>query len=215
LRTQVALENEQADLEGRINKSQIELATNPYNESLRIQAALLEDIVQFRHRDEEAIIAQNRAQIELADQTVFHAEQARAAVLEQFSRDKSVTQIWAEGFMGAADALTNTLSSAFDVITRKLGVFGNLIKTVLTDLSRLVINRVFMRLLDSVLPAGGSGGAGGAGGGGGGGKGILGSIGSFLSVEVAVAAVVLAQSERQRPVLHLCCAAVASIIYKA
>jgi hypothetical protein len=165
LQRKQSLESENADLQVRIAQTQDRIADSPYNQSLRVQLALLEDIAAFRRRDEEAMIAQNRAQIELSDQTVFHAEQARAQILDQFSRDKSVTQIWAEGFIGAADAVTNGLSKTLDRITAKLGIFGSVVKQILTDITRLLVDRVFRSLLNAVLPGGGSGSGQSSGGG--------------------------------------------------
>lgn len=161
LQRKQSLESEMVDLQVRIARTQDDIANGTYNESLRIQLALLEDISAFLRRDEEAMIAQNKAQIEIADQTIFHAEQARAQILEQFARDKSITQIWAEGFVSAADAVTNGISKVFDRITAKLGIFGNAIKQILTDITRLAVDRVFRSLLDAVLPGGGQGSGGG------------------------------------------------------
>lgn len=163
LQRKQSLESENTDLQVRIARVQDDIANGPYNESLRIQLAFLEDIAAFRRRDEEAIIAQNKAQIEIADQAVFHAQQARAQILEQFSRDKSITQIWAEGFIGAADAVTNGISKVFDRITAKLGIFGSAIKQILTDITRLAVDRVFRSLLNAVLPGGGGQNSGGGG----------------------------------------------------
>ena len=47
---------EEVDVTRQIQTLQDEIATSPYNASLRVQAALLEDIAGLRKRDEEALI---------------------------------------------------------------------------------------------------------------------------------------------------------------
>jgi hypothetical protein len=99
-----------------------------------------------------AVESQIKDAVYLQDQLVFHADVARATILDKFARDKSITQIFSEGFLNATDAVANTLVGALDRITAKLGVFGDVIKNILLDLTRLAVDRIFRRLLDTLLP---------------------------------------------------------------
>lgn len=171
LQQRVSLETEQADLESRIIQLQIDLANGPYNESLRIQAALLEDIIALRNRDEEAVIRENRAQLELMDATIVHSQQVRAQVLEHLASQKSITEAFGDSIISVYDQVTSLIDRGIDKLTKGLGVVNELLKSI----ARQVLNRVFQRLLDAFFPpaggtvrAGTGSSLGGQGGGGGG-----------------------------------------------
>jgi hypothetical protein len=160
----------QKNLQHTLEESQHAISDAAVTESTRYAIAwqdAINDVVLADDRARESII---HSQVIIADQTVLHAEQVRAQVLDRFARDKSVSEIWAEGFTGAADAVTQSISSAIDVVTKKLGVFGNVLKNILTDLAKLTIDRIFRRLLDSILPPSSAGGGSLILGGGGGGR---------------------------------------------
>jgi TP901 family phage tail tape measure protein len=171
---------EQYGLEQKLSDLQDEMATGPYNQALREQVTMLEAINDLRRRDEEAINDQIRAQVELADATVFHAEQARAQILDHFARQKSLTN-------SVADSVTSIADRTGDAVERAIGKVDRLFGGLFSNLARLAINRVFMRILDAVLPTSSSSGSqpglaqAGASGNGGGGIGglfrnILGNI---------------------------------------
>jgi TP901 family phage tail tape measure protein len=165
------VKEEQNGLEQKLIDLQDELATGPYNKALREQVTLLEAINDLRRRDEDAINDQIRAQVELADATVFHAEQARAQILDHFARQKSLTD-------SVADSVISITDRAGDAVEKALGKIDRLFGGLFSNLARLAINRVFMRILDAVLPtssAGAQSGVGQSSGGGGGG------IGGFFS----------------------------------
>lgn len=171
----LSVERERLDLESRISQLQDEIANGPYNESLRIQAALLEDILEIRRRDEEAIIRQNRAQLELSDATILHSEQVRAQVLEHLASQKSVTEAFGDGIISIYDRVTGLIDRGIDKLTRGLGVVNDLLKSI----ARQLLNRLFQRLLDAIFPPSG-GGVGSSGGGlnlrGGGGGNLLSNL---------------------------------------
>jgi hypothetical protein len=160
---------EQGDLEQHISDLQDELANGPMNQALRVQAALLEDIVSLRRREEEAIIETNRAQLELADATVYHADQANASVARFLAGQKNITEIVADAKIGIVQTTFGLIDSALDRFTKKLGIVGDLIKDIIGSLLKLALSKVFQSLF-------GLGGGGGIFGGGGGG-GVLGGAG--------------------------------------
>lgn len=147
----LAARSEEYDLTQRIVQVQDELANGPYNQSLRVQLALLEDISEMRRRDEHAIVAQNRAQIELADATEIHAEQVRARVLGHLADQTTFTQAVGDTFVSMYDRMLSPLDRALDKLSGKLLGLENILKAIVHQLA----NRVFQKLLDSVFPAGG------------------------------------------------------------
>lgn len=169
---------EMKSLQRDLEQSQQAVAVAAETASLRYQIAwqdAMNDVLLSDDRAREEMVA---SQVYIADQTIFHADRARARVLEYFSRQRGVTEIWAEGFISAVDTAGDAIERAIGKITDKFGAFGDIIKGILSDLARLTLNRVFGRLLDILLPATSSGGRGGAAGAGGpsGGGGFLNAI---------------------------------------
>lgn len=159
----LSAKTEEYDLLQRTAQVQDEIANGPYNESLRIQLALLEDIANMRRRDEEAIIASNRAQLELADATTYHATQANARVLEFLASQTSITDIVADAKVGVIQTTFDYIDRGLDKWTQKLGAVGGLVKQIASDFIRLALLPAFMRMFG--LSAGGGGGQAAGGGG--------------------------------------------------
>lgn len=176
----LAARGEEKDLLLSIRKVEDELANGPYNQSLRIQLALLEDIADIRRRDEDAIKAQHRAQLELADGEVFHTEQARAKVLDHLARSRTETDVFADAIIDAYEGINDAVLHGVERITGGVKILDNLIAGLITRLT----DRLFQKLLDILLPSGqGSQGRGAGGilnlfGRGGGGSGSLIQIGA-------------------------------------
>lgn len=177
----LSVKGEELNLLQDIARAQDDLATGPYNESLRIQLALLQDIVDIRRRDENAIIAQNRAQLELKDATIVHGQQVRASVMEHFASQRTMTEGWSDGIISAYDKVMGFLDRGIEKLTRGIPIITQLISALVHQL----MNRVFQRFLDAFFPA--SGGGSGLGTqssglptGGGSGGGIFGSIGNAI-----------------------------------
>jgi hypothetical protein len=135
--------------------------SDPLVASQTIQNELLRDKISLQQRDLEAVIATNRAQLELADATTYHATQANAKVVEFLAHQKNITEV-------VADAKTGVMQTTFDLIDRgldrwtsKLGIIGNLAKQILSDFIRLALTPFFAKLFGV-----GQGSAQGPGGGG-------------------------------------------------
>lgn len=148
----------------------------------RMKLVQLQAIRDRQNAEEQAAANIIRAQQELADKTVFSQTQYTAGILDYLNRNtKSITQIAVDARTGTIDALFKGVDDGLSKITAKLGVFGGVIKQVLSDLIRLFANRFLAQLFGGAGVGGGVSGtpgfAGGAGAGAsGGGGGILGSI---------------------------------------
>lgn len=136
---------------------------DPILQQQTLQNELLRNKINLQLLDRDAVIASGRAQLELADKTVYHATQANASVLEFLARTKSVTEI-------VADAKIGVIQTTFDVVDRglskwtdKLGIVGGLVKQLISDFARLWLLPAFLRLF-GLQPNGGQGGNGGGGG---------------------------------------------------
>ena len=154
--------SEEKDLLLSIRDVQDEIANGPYNDSLRIQLALLEDIADIRRRDEDAIKSQNRAKLELADADVFHAQQARAIVLGRLAETRGATEVFADAIVDSYDAINEAVFRGVERLTGGVRILDNLLAGIINRIT----NRLFQKLLDVLIPPGGSTASAGAGGGG-------------------------------------------------
>lgn len=146
----LAAKSEELQLLSETARVQDEIATGPYNESLRIQLALLHDIADVRRRDEDAIKRENRARLELADAEVFHAQQARAIVLDHLAQSRTETEVFADALIDAYDGINDAVLRGVEKLTGGIRIVDNLIAGLITRLT----NRLFQKLLDVLLPAG-------------------------------------------------------------
>jgi tape measure domain-containing protein len=144
-RTITVLETQEELLQEIVDLKLREIAS-PYTDSLEIELALRRDLIEVRDREKEAIIATNRAQIELAQKGVYSATVANAKVLEFLAAQKGVTEIIADAKISVISATYDLIDSGLDRITRKLGIVGGVLKNILSDLIRLALNKIFLRL---------------------------------------------------------------------
>jgi hypothetical protein len=164
--------HERIDLNKQVAQTELQIANGPYNESLRVRAALLQETLSLQRRDEDAIIATNKAQLDLADSTTYHATQANAKVLEFLASQKSITQIVADAKTGVIQTTYDYITSGLDKINTKLGGLGKLLTQIEGDFIKLALNKFFLWLMGG-QGASGQSSSGGSGGG-------LGGILNFL-----------------------------------
>jgi hypothetical protein len=163
----LAARGEEYDLLKQLQQAQDDIANGPYNQSLRIQLALLHDIADIRRRDEDAIKDQNRARLELADATIYHAAQADASVLKFLASQRTVTQVIADAKVGVIQSTFDLIDRGLDKATSKLGMMSSLVKDLLSGFIRLALSKFFQTTMGGPGTAGGSPASGGG-------------IGSFL-----------------------------------
>jgi hypothetical protein len=107
-----------------------------------------------------ATISMIRSQVKLADQTIYHADQANAKVMEYLASQSSVTDVIAEARIGVIQSTFSYIESGLDRITSKLGAIGGVLKQLLMGFIQIAMTRFFQALY-------GTGGGAGAGAGGG------------------------------------------------
>lgn len=157
----------QLDTEWR--KLQEEVSVESEVAAKRYRNAWQEALNDVAMRDIEARESMIRSQVEIADQQVFHSEQARARVYEHMASAKGYTDIVSDAFIGASDAIGDGMSSLFDKVNSGLGRFGEILTDIQTSLLKMVTNRLLMKLVDGLLGGGSSSGGGISFGGGQGG----------------------------------------------
>ena len=176
LRRNLALKTEERDLTQQLQQVHDDIANGPYNESLRVELALRQDILELSRRDEAAIKERNRAQLELADATIYHAVQADAAVLRFLASQRSVTQVIADAKTGVIQSTFDLIDRGLDKATSKLGFMNSIVRDLLSGFIRLALTKFFQ----STFVGGGGGGGGQSAGGGGGFGGFLSNLFGLL-----------------------------------
>lgn len=128
------------DLEAQISE-------NGANDALKIQTAHLQDILDLRQRELDAVISINRSQLELADSQEFSANQVRARVLEHLASQKTLNYALGDGIISAFDKAANFLD-------KRLGKLGDI--PILGDLLKFsnqsFLSNITTGLLDKILP---------------------------------------------------------------
>lgn len=127
-------------------------------EEIAFKEAQLE-IVKAHEQASESII---RSQVRINEQLVFSADIANAKVLDFIAQQKGVTDIIADARIGVIQTTYDFIDRGLDKVTRKLGTAGSLIKSITSDLLKLLVNRYFLRLfgLESSTAQAATGGLG-------------------------------------------------------
>lgn len=166
------------NLKNEIITLENEITNNGFDESDRLTRARLQairDIQEQSNAARESIIYNQQI---IADQTVFHADRADAAVMEFLAEQRGITEIIADAKIGVIDATFSSIDSGLDKLTAKLGIAGDIVKELISGFLRLALSPFFKAMFGS--SSGGGGGIFGSGGGGvfsgGGGQGGIGSI---------------------------------------
>lgn len=131
--------------------------------NLQIEVQLERDKLEILNRERDAVIDINRARLEIAEQTVYSANQADAAVLKFMASQKGVTQIMADFKIGLLESGYDLIDRGLDKIIPKMGRLSGVIKELLSSFIKLGINWAFRKLfgLDSTSGGGGRSGGGG------------------------------------------------------
>lgn len=138
---------ERTDLERRLASIEDERATGDINQALRVRLATEEALLDIHRQDLKAQEDIARSQVELADQTVYHADRANAAVLKYLAGQNSITDAISNAKIGVIQTTYDFIDRGLTKLTSKLGVAGDVIKDLLSSIIKLTLNKVFLRLL--------------------------------------------------------------------
>lgn len=126
------------------------------NIDLKAMRAAVDEVNNIRQADEDAYLAMARSRVRLADATIFHSARANATVMEHLERQtRGITEIVADAQIRGIESAFSLADRGIEKLTRGLGVFKDVVRDVLSGLTRLALNRVFTSLL-----GGGNGGGG-------------------------------------------------------
>lgn len=134
---------ERLQLTQEIAAAEDEYANMGASSALKYQLAWQKAINSVRQADEDAISSQIQSHVKLYDQTVYHAGQANAKVLEFLASQRSVTDVIADAKIGVIQSTYDLIDRGLDKITSKLGLLGSVIKDLISGFARLALNQFF------------------------------------------------------------------------
>ena len=151
----LASKREQLYLEQQITDLKDQVANGGKNNALEIEAAHLRDILDLRHKELDAVISINRAQLELANKGNYSKLQADAKVLEYLNQNiKSSTDAMADFKIGIASGFLEQIDSPFKKLNDRLEKLPPLVKglaqsfvSLANDIVRAFSQKLIMRLL--------------------------------------------------------------------
>lgn len=119
---------------------------------LEIEKANLQDILDLRNRETDAIIATNRAQLELSQAMTVSNNQIRAGVYEHLASQKTLNQSIADGINQTYDAVVSKVNSSLDKLNEKTKGFLSFIIEPLKAIQSNAISSVFSSIVDKIFP---------------------------------------------------------------
>ena len=96
---------------------------------------------------DRAVVSQIYSQAKLADATIYHADQANAAVLDFLASQRSVTEVIGDAKVGVIQTTFDLIDRGLDKFTSKLGVIGSLVRELLSGFIRLALSKFFQSVL--------------------------------------------------------------------
>jgi hypothetical protein len=138
------------------------LLGNAEEMSLVRQTKQLEVVTALRQKELDAVFAIDAANIQIADQTTYHANQANASVLQYMASQKGVTQIMADFKTGMLQTGYDYIDKGLDKVLSKMGAFGTVIRDLISSFIKLLANAAFRRLFGLEGAGGTATGPGGA-----------------------------------------------------
>lgn len=148
----LSAKKEQLSLEQEIANLQDEIFNQGINDSLKIEAAFLRDVVDLRNREITAVIAANRAELELSQSMKISNNEIRARVLENLASQKTLNESIADGINSVYDAIGKKLDENIDKAFKWAGVFKSLFTEPIKAMARNSLTTITRGLLDAVFP---------------------------------------------------------------
>lgn len=140
------------DLHREINDLQMDLMIGSQNDGLKIQSALLRDILEIRDRELNAVISINRSQLELSKAMEISNAQIKAGIYEHMAAQKTLNQGIVDGINGTYDAILQRMNEPLDKLNAKSKGLLSFITEPMKAMQAQGLNNVFKGIVDSIIP---------------------------------------------------------------
>jgi hypothetical protein len=140
------------DLAAQYRDIQIELMNLGKDDEMVIEIAHLRDILDLRNRERDAVIATNRAQLELSKAMEISNNEIRAGVYEHMAAQKTLNQGIVDGINGTYDAILSRMNEPLDKLNQKSKGLLSFITEPLKAMNAQGLNRVLSPIMDKIFP---------------------------------------------------------------
>jgi TP901 family phage tail tape measure protein len=152
-RRRLAVKSEELSLEKEISNLQDEIANSGVNDSLKIQAAYLRDILDLRSRELDAVISINHSELELSHSMEISNNQIRARVLEHLAQQKTLNESIADGIIQTYEAVADRAGRALDELNEKTKGFLSFIIEPAKAIQHNFIGGFFKTIVNGIFGA--------------------------------------------------------------
>lgn len=139
--------NEQASIEKQLFEIENQRATSPINQALRERLATERALLAIQQDELKAGEDIATAQVQIADLTVVHQKRVEAGVLQHIAGMKSITDIYKDAKVAMIDKVWGGIDTLFDKLTSKIPFFGSILRDLLANLTKLILNPLLMKIL--------------------------------------------------------------------
>jgi hypothetical protein len=122
------------------------------DDEMVIEIAHLRDILDLRNRERDAVIATNRAQLELSKAMEISNNEIRAGVYEHMAAQKTLNQGIVDGINGTYDAILSRMNEPLDKLNQKSKGLLSFITEPLKAMNAQGLNRVLSPIMDKIFP---------------------------------------------------------------
>lgn len=152
------LQSARESLEAQLIDSQQAIGVSAETASLRYQLAWQDAFNEVALADDAARLSMIRSQVQLADQTIFHADRANSAVLEYLASQRSVTDVIADFRINTIDTTFSLIDRGLERFTSRLGIIGGLVRDLISGFARIALSRFFQGIYGGGTASGQPGG---------------------------------------------------------
>lgn len=152
----VRLDQERNGLAREIGDLQIQLANQGKNDALEIEKAHLQDILDLRRRELDAVLQVNRAQLELSQAMEVSNNKIRAGVYQHMAQQKTLNEGIVDGINGTYDAILKRMNEPLDKLNEKSKGLLSFLTEPLKAMAGQRLSGMFTGIVDKIFPGMGS-----------------------------------------------------------
>lgn len=131
----------------RLVQLEEEIANSSEGSAERIQVAYKEALLEISRADEKARASMLVNSAKIADAQIYHQDRVDARYLEWAASQKSVDDLVFESRTGVMESLFGLMDKGLDKMSQKLGIFGDVLKNIISGFAKLALSRLFLKMM--------------------------------------------------------------------
>jgi len=145
--------SEEDQLVTSIKQLEDTIANGGANDGLKVYEAHLRDVVEYRNRELEAVIAIQHAQFELSHALEISNQQVRAGIYQHMAQQKTLQQGVVDGWNETYDAINKVVNGPLEKLNQKTKGFLAFIIRPLEAMQTQALNSIWGGIVDKVFGA--------------------------------------------------------------